>query len=92
MFKRFIVPFYIFILSLVSSTLILKPRNNNFLKYYKFIIFIMGFLIILLSQISFKFISESQNLDLIVASTPILLLLFYYLYLILKTKTQFKKS
>ena len=90
MFKRFIVPLYIFILSLISSSLILKPKKNYFLKYYKFIIFCLGFLVTIISQISFKFISQSQNLDLIVISTPLILVSIYYLFLIMKTKSQFK--
>ena len=92
MFKRFIIPFYIVVLSLVSSTLILKPKKNFFLKYYKFIIFILGFSVTIISQISFKFISQSKNLDLIVVSIPVFMILFYYLFLILKTKSKFKTS
>ena len=92
MFKRFIVPFYIFILSLISSSLILKPKKNFFLKYYKFIIFILGFVVTVISQISFKFIAQSKNLDLIVVLTPAFLILFYYLFLLLKTKSKLKTS
>ena len=92
MFKRFIVPLYILILSLISSSIILKPKKNFFLKYYKYIIFIFGFMVTMISQISFKFISQSNNLDLIVISTPILLIIIYYFFLILKTKSKFKAS
>ena len=92
MFKRFIVPLYIFILSLISSSIILKPKKSFFLKYYKSIIFIFGFIVTMMSQISFKFIAQSNNLDLIVISTPILLIIIYYFFLILKTKSQFKTS
>ena len=91
-FKRFIIPLYIFILSLVSSTLILKPKKNYFLKYYKFIIFCLGFLVTIISQISFKFISQSKNLDLIVILTPLIIVFIYYLFLIIKTKSQLKMS
>ncbi len=92
MFKIFIVPLYILILSLISSSIILKPKKNIFLKYYKYIIFIFGFIVTMISQISFKFISQSNNLDLIVISTPILLIIIYYFFLILKTKSKFKAS
>ena len=90
MFKRFIIPFYIIILSLISSSLIIKPKKNFLLKYYKFIIFILGFLVTVISQISFKFISQSKNLDLIVILTPLFLILFYYSFLKLKTKSKLK--
>jgi len=92
MFKRFIVPLYIFILSLISSSLIIKPKKNFLLKYHKFIIFILGFSVTIISQISFKFIAQSNNLDLMVISTPLLLIFFYYFFLILKTKSKFKSS
>ena len=90
LFKRFIVPLYILILSLVSSSLIIKPKKNLYVKYHKFSIFILGFLTMIISQISFKFISESKNLDLTIISFPILIIFFYYTFLISKTKLNFK--
>ena len=91
MFKRFIVPFYIFILSLVSSSLIIKPKKNLFSKYHKFLIFFIGFLIMIFSQLSFKFISKSNGLDFVIIAAPILFMFFYYAYLISKTKSRIKK-
>ena len=91
-FKRFVVPLYIFILSLVSSTLVIKPKKKKIIKYYKYMIFLFGFFIITISQISFKFISHLKNLDLIIISIPVLLVFFYYFFLILKTKSKFKTS
>jgi len=90
MFKRFIIPFYIFILSLISGSLILKPKKNFFSRYHKFIIFILGFTVTVISQISFKFISQSKNIDLIVILTPLIMIFFYYLFLIINTKSKFK--
>ena len=90
LFKRFIVPLYIFILSLISSSLIIKPKKNLYIKYYKFLIFILGFVIMTISQISFKFISKSVNLDLTIISFPILMIFLYYFFLISKTKFNFK--
>ena len=92
LFKRFIVPLYIFVLSLISSSLILKPKTDFLLKNYKFIIFLLGFLIIIISQISFKFISQTKNLDLAVILIPLLLVCFYYFFLILKTKSNLQRS
>jgi lipopolysaccharide export system permease protein len=89
-FKRFVVPLYIFILSLVSSTLVIKPKKKIYLKYHKYMIFLFGFFIITISQISFKFISHLKNLDLIIISTPLLLVFLYYFFLTLKTKSKFK--
>ncbi len=90
LFKRFIVPLYILILSLISSSLIIKPKKNLYIKYYKFLIFLLGFVIMTISQISFKFISKSINLDLSIILLPILIIFLYYFFLISKTKFNFK--
>ena len=90
MFKRFIVPLYIFILSLFAASLILKPKKNLYLKYHKFIIFLLGFFIIIISQISFNFVLQSKILGLVAISCPIFSFLIYYFFLILKTKSKFK--
>ena len=72
----------------------IKPRGkigfHILLKSRFWAIFCLGFLVTIISQISFKFISQSQNLDLIVISTPLILVSIYYLFLIMKTKSQFK--
>ena len=90
MFKRFIVPLYIFILSIFAASLVLKPKKNLYLKYHKFIIFLSGFLIMVISQISFKFVLQSKTFGLIVITAPILLFFIYYFFLILKTRSKFK--
>ena len=90
LFKRFVVPLYIFILSLVASSLIIKPKKSLYAKYHKFTIFILGFLIMVISQISFKFISKSTDLDLTIILFPILMIFLYYFFLISKTKFNFK--
>ncbi len=90
LFKRFVVPLYIFILSLVSSSLIIKPKRNLYVKYHKFTIFLLGFLIMIISQVSFKFVSESMNLDLTIITFPILIIFLFYFFLISKTKLNLK--
>ena len=92
LFKRFIVPLYILVLSLISSSLIIKPKKNLFFKYHKFIIFCLGFLFIIISQISIKFISQSKNLDLIIVFIPVFIIFIYYIFLINNTKSNYKTS
>ncbi len=86
MFKRLIIPAYIFILSLISVSLIIKPKSSNIFKYHKFNIFIIGFSLIIFSQVSFKFIVNSFLSDLIVVLIPIFLIFIFYIFLLLKTK------
>ena len=58
-YKRMIIPLYIFILSLISSCLLIRPKNYNLSKYYNWIIFISGFVVIILSQVAFKFLLKN---------------------------------
>jgi len=86
MFKRFIIPFYILVLSLISASIIIKPKTNPYAKYHKFFIFLLGFITVIISQLSFKFVSKSNFIDVMIIITPILLIFIYYLFLLLKTK------
>ena len=67
-----------------------RNNYNNFHYIHKFSIFILGFVIMVISQISFKFVSESKNLDLTIISFPIMMIFFYYIFLFSKTKFNFK--
>ena len=85
-FKRTINPTYIIILSLISSLIIIKPKNSVLEKYLKFFLFIAGFLIILFSEISYKFIYLSTKFELFFISLPLFFILFFYMTILLKTK------
>ena len=85
-FKRTINPIYIIILSLISSLLIVKPKLSIFEKYFKIFLFITGFLIILFSEISYRFIYLSTKLELFFILLPLFFILFFYIILLLKTK------
>ena len=89
-FKRTITPIYIIILSLISSLLIIKPKKTFSQKYFKFVLFISGFLIILFSELSYKFISLTSLLEIIFILLPISFIILFYLTLLIKTK--FKMS
>ena len=85
-FKRTINPIYIVVLSLISSLIILKPKISFFEKYFKFILFVSGFLIILFSELSYKFISLTNIIEILFISLPLIFVLFFYLFLLFKTK------
>ena len=86
MFKRAINPIYIIILSLVSSLLIIKPKKDFFNNYLKFILFGLGFAIILFSELSYKFISDSTMLEILIITLPILFIILFYFILLIKLK------
>ncbi len=86
MYKRLITPFYIIIISLVAATLIIEPKSNNFLRFHKTNIFLIGIIIITISQISMKMIQPSESINNAIIFLPLSLILIYYLFLIFKTK------
>ena len=89
-YKRFVVPFYILILSLVSSSLLIKPKSNKYLRYYKSFIFIIGFVFIIISQMGSKFVNQNLFNDLIVLFAPIIFVIIFYLTILFKTNFKLK--
>ena len=85
-FKRAINPIYIIILSLISSLVVLKPKVNFFENYLKVILFSAGFIIILFSNLSYKFIYFSTLIEILFLFLPILFVFIFYLILFLKSK------
>ena len=83
-FKRSINPIYIIVLSLVSSLLIIKPKVNFLQNYIKGILFILGFSIILFSELSYKFITLSSLVEFTFIILPILFVIIFYFYLLIK--------
>lgn len=84
-FQRTINPLYIVILSLISSLLVIKPRIDFIYNNLKIILFGFGFLIILFSQLSYKFIFFNFKIEMIFLVLPILLIFFFYIFLLIKT-------
>ena len=85
-FKRVINPIYIIILSLISTLIILKSKFDYLTHYFKFFLFFLGFSIILFSELSYKFVSYSVNIEILFIIMPIILIFIFYLYILLKSK------
>ena len=85
-FKRIIIPIYLIILSLLSSLLILKPKESILQNYFKIILFFIGFIIILFSELSYKFISDSTILEVLIIALPILFIILFYFILLSRLK------
>ena len=90
MFQRIVNPIYIIILSLISSVVIVKPKVEFLENYLKFILFIIGFFLILFSQLSYKFIYFSKNVEVVFILLPIIFIFIFYLILFVKTKFKLK--
>ena len=85
-FKRTINPVYIIILSLISSLVVIKPKKTIIEKYFNFFLFILGFLIILFSELSYKFIAFTFFLELVFVLLPIFFIILFYCFMLIKTK------
>ena len=86
LYKRFILPFYTLIISLIAASLIIEPKSKYFYKFHKTNIFLIGTFIIILSQLSLKFFLNSISLAYIILLLPIILVIVYYIILLAITK------
>ena len=84
-FKRVVNPIYIIILSLISSLLILKSKNSNLKSVFKLLLFLLGFSIIIFSELSYKFINNIFEIELIFLTLPIIFVILFYFLILLKT-------
>ena len=81
LYKRLILPFYTLIISLIGASLIIEPKSKYLSKFYKLNIFLMGVFVIILSQLSMKFIISSSIVTYFIVFLPLILVLAYYLIL-----------
>ncbi len=89
LYKRFIIPFYIPTLILVSLLLIMKSKENiNYLRYRIFIFFI-GLNTIIFSEITLKLIQNNFSKNLFIILLPIIIFSITYLLISQKLKLKF---
>ena len=80
LFSRFFKPFYIPLLALVCGFLLIKSKNSQDFTSYKFKIFVLGVVIISISEISTKFYSLNLIKSLSILSVPLILFILFYYY------------
>ena len=86
LFSRFFKPFYIPLLALIGSLLLIKSKNSQGFSTYKFKVFALGVAVVSVSEISTKFYSANFSESSIIFIIPFILFLLLYLFL----KKQFK--
>jgi len=92
MFKRIISPIYIFIITLIAGSLIIKPSEELNYNKFKFIIFSIGIITIILAEISPQFVKYSNASIFLFFISPFVFGLVAYLLLIIKFRFNFKKT
>ena len=89
-YKRLTIPFYIPTLMLVSLMLIIHSKEKVNYSNYRIIVFLIGFLIIVFSETTLRFINDSFYNNLIISMIPIMVTILFYFYFIMKFN--FKRS
>ena len=84
LYKRFIIPFYILILSLVPFFLIFSSKEDLNYSKLKFTTFAVGLFFIIFSETTIRLISDSMFINLIISLIPIIFIIILYLIFLKK--------
>ncbi|MBD1166076.1 LptF/LptG family permease, partial [Pelagibacterales bacterium SAG-MED10] len=80
-YKRFIIPFYIPLLSLIPFLLITTSKENSNYNKIRTITFLIGLIVIIFSETTIRLISKVSIYDVSIMVVPIVLITFLYLFL-----------
>ena len=75
----------IIVLSLISSLLILNSKDSSSRSFFKLFLFLFGFSIIIFSELSYKFVNTTFEIELIFLTLPIIFVILFYFFILLKT-------
>ena len=78
LYKRFIIPFYIPSLMLTILILVLKSKENINYFNYRILIFLLGLIIIISSEMSLRFIKDNFLENIKIFIIPIISIVFIY--------------
>ena len=91
-YKRYFIPLYIPILSLIPFLLITSSKENIKYNRLRLFTFLLGLIIIIFSETTIRLITDVtiQNIGLII--TPLIILFIFYFYLFYNFKPKLKKK
>ena len=91
LFKRIINPIYLISLILISLLILLiSKENKNYFKF-RFLIFILGIITLIVSESILGYVSKSFLNNMILAITPVTLILITYIFILTKLKKDMNK-
>ena len=67
----------------------MKNKIEKFQNYFKFILFILGFVIIILSELGYKFIYKSICIEFLSITLPIIFIIMFYFFILIQSKFKF---
>ena len=82
--RRFFLPFYIPIVSLICSFLLIKTQSRNNYFFNKYSIFVLGFFVLLYSELIIRFTGISKIVGTLFIASPFIFTPVIYLFLIYK--------
>ena len=77
--KRITLPMYIPALMLICLLVIIKSKENSNYTMYRLKIFLIGFITIILSELSLRFVEKNILNNLIIFLIPIILIICFYI-------------
>tara|TARA_B100000780_G_scaffold105650_1_gene73982 strand:- start:5407 stop:6531 length:1125 start_codon:yes stop_codon:yes gene_type:complete len=86
LFKRLYFPFYILLMALTSSLLVLKSKNTPNYSTFKTIVFLIGVLFLIIPEILVSFTGDNYLNNLLFLSFPIFSFIIIYQYVNLRVK------
>ena len=86
-FKRLFKPIYFIVIGLSACFLLIFSKENNNHKVSRFIIFIYGVLILIISEMSASFSGQSNLMFIFSIFLPLLIFLIQYIFLNLKFRS-----
>ena len=89
-YKRFVIPLYIPVLMLITMLLIIHSKEKVNYSKYRLFIFLFGFLIIIFSESTLRFINTSFYNNFLLSLIPVVITIFLYFYFLIKFN--FRKS
>ena len=90
LYKRFVIPLYIPVLMLITMLLITQSKEKVNYSKYRLFIFLFGFLIIIFSESTLRFINTSFYNNFLLSLIPVVITIFLYFYFFIKFN--FRKS
>ena len=92
LYKRHIIPFYIPILIIISLIHIINPKEKVNYTKYRIYIFLSGLFLIIFSETTLRFITESLFYNLNMIAIPISIFIIIYFSILMKLSNKTKKS
>ena len=77
-YKRFVIPFYILVLTLIPLLVTILSKENSKYSKLKFITFLIGLFIIIFSETTIRLISDSLIKNISISLLPFIFILTLY--------------